>query len=329
VHFSFLQNVPGVEKFYKWLLPLLPVAVESFDLTQYDFVLSSSHCVAKGGVIAPHAKHVCYLHSPMRYAWDQEHAYFNVPPMLSKPWEILRRMLLSRLRIWDQSTNHRIDAFVANSEFVASRVQRYYGRKSQVVYPSVELHRFLAISGSEDQCSRRNKSKSILFLSAWVPYKKLSEAFEVLAAEGHNIIAAGSGSELKRMRQKWQHKGPNLKFVESPTDEDVVSLFAQCHTFVFPALEDFGIVVVEALAAGLKVVVPNKGGAAEIVARVGAGKLFSFGSEESLKSAVRNSLAEKITPEEIASQRTHLNQFTKTKFQSEMLSILCSQMGAF
>ena len=322
IHFSFLQSFPFLERFYKWLLPLLPVAVESLDLQKYDFVLSSSHCAAKGGVIAPHARQICYIHSPMRYAWDQERAYFPKTPSWKRPLEILRRAVLGKLRVWDLSVNSRIDVFVANSAFVAKRVERYYGRSAEVLNPSVEVERFLSVPSDETSCEKRNAARTVLIFSAWVPYKNLAPAFEALAEQGHSIIAAGSGSELARLQKKWGPKNSRLRFALNPTDAEVVKLFGEAHTFVFPSLEDFGIVVVEALAAGLQVVVPNRGGASEIIEGQSFGTLFQLGSVESLKSAVQKSLDNKITPSGVATQRNAASRYRKSEFQKALLNIM-------
>jgi len=325
---SFLQAVPGIARVYKMLLPILPAAMESHDLSGYDLVLSSSHCVAKGIVPAPEARHVCYLHSPMRYAWDQEHRYFPTPPSFARPLEILRRIFLSRLRTWDVASSQRVDAFFANSAFVARRVALYYGRTSEVVHPNVDVERFTHLKPAAPLPTLAathppQGKREVLLFSAWVPYKKMRRALEALIAAGVPVVAAGSGAEFDEAHAC--HNGrAGVTFVPSPTDREVEALYERCHVFLFPPVEDFGIVALEATAAGLWVVAPSKGGTAETVLPGVTGWHFPADDEPAMLAAVREALARDVTAADRAAQLAHARKFSRMRFQSAFLDALAS-----
>ena len=296
--FSFLQSVPFIGKLYKHFLPLLPAAIEALDLTGYDLVVSSSHCVAKGVIVAPHARHVCYIHSVMRYAWDQEHRYFPRAVSFRAPMELLRRFLLSRLRIWDVTSSARIDSLVANSAYVARRVKLYYGREASVVHPNVGVERFETLVRKEAPESDR----TVLLFGAWVPYKRMGAAFDTLVANGISVVAAGHGADLQAAKARYEKGAPStgapsakVEFVFNPDDAAVEALFARCHVLLFPAIEDFGIVPVEATAAGLWVVAPNVGGTAETVVPGVTGFPFPEGDAKAMVAAVREALAKPVS----------------------------------
>jgi glycosyltransferase involved in cell wall biosynthesis len=311
---SFLAKFPFVERLYKVLLPLFPVAIESFDLSGYDLVISSSSCVAKGIIPAPHAKHVCYVHSPMRYAWDQEHRYFPKMPSFSKPLEILRRIFLSRLRCWDVSSAARCDAFIANSKFVAQRIGRYYRRKADVVYPPVELERF-------PSKVLPSISQKVLLFGAWVPYKKMGEALEALLKEGISVIAAGQGPLLKEAAKKFSDF-PNAEFFIEPSDAEVVKIFQQSKILLFPAIEDFGIVPLEAMASGKWVVAPHEGGTGETVVHGKTGLHFQEGHIPSMLNAVKQALNKELCAEEFQEIRRHVEGFAPQRFRNELAEVI-------
>jgi glycosyltransferase involved in cell wall biosynthesis len=315
--YSFLQGVPLIGRVYKHLLPLLPVAAESFDLSGYDLVVSSSHCVAKGVVPPPQARHVCYLHSPMRYAWDQEHRYFPRAPSLTRPVELLRRLILSRLRVWDVASSARVDALVANSAFVARRARLYYGRESSVVHPNVGVERFEGLARTPSDF----ESRRVLLFGAWVPYKRMRDALSWLVEAGIPVVAAGQGSDLNAARADFAGR-PGVEFVVEPTDAQVEALYARCHALLFPAIEDFGIVPLEAMAAGLWVVAPDVGGTAETVVPGVTGFPFREGSREALLGAVRRALATPSNEDTRAAALAHARKFGTARFQSEFLDIV-------
>ena len=304
---SFLNRIPGVEKFYKILLPWLPMAAESFNLSEYDIVISSSSCAAKGIIPPPQAKHACYIHSPMRYAWDQEHNYFPKPVSLLSPVELVRRALLKSLRIWDVTSSARVDLLIANSHFVARRCELYYRRQGVVVHPSVDLSRFSIQEGIE-------REERILLFGAWVPYKKMLEALDHCVALGLPVTAAGQGKDLLTAAQRYSNNHL-VRFELNPSDTQVATLYATHKVLLFPALEDFGIVPLEAMASGCWAVAPKQGGTGETVIDGKTGTLFDFGNPTSLENALRNALATSANGSEL---RAHANTFSHTHFAENL-----------
>ncbi|NBW80523.1 glycosyltransferase family 4 protein [bacterium] len=301
---SFLASLPWVGRYYKALLPWLPVAAESFDLSQYDLVVSSSSCVAKGVVPPPKALHACYIHSPMRYAWDQEHVYFPKPPSLKRPVELLRRMMLKNLRMWDVCASARVDMFIANSHFVARRCELFYRRNAVVVHPGVDLDRFIQRPASVE------REKRVLIFGAWVPYKKMLHALELCIGQGISVTAAGQGAELVVAAAKYS-KHPLVRIEANPTDVQVANLYASHKVLLFPALEDFGIVPLEAMASGSWVVAPRQGGTGETVVDGKTGTLFDLGDDASMLRAVAAALTHQVNEAELLA---HARSFSQNHF---------------
>jgi glycosyltransferase involved in cell wall biosynthesis len=308
---SFLSKFPFIEKFYKLLLPMLPIAAESFDLSNYDLIISSSSCVAKGIIPPPLAIHISYIHSPMRYAWDQEHRYFNKKPTFSRPLELLRRFFLNRLRIWDVTSAVRIDKMLANSNFVARRCSLYYGKNPEVVYPPINIKFFNIANQKEVYSSQKRK---VLLFGAWTPYKKMYESLKILLENGIPVIAAGQGSELLKAQKEFSKK---VTFYINPKDDEIPNIYSQAHTLLFPAIEDFGIVPLEATAAGLWVVAPNKGGTKETVINNVTGFTFDESSKESMLSAVQLSLKREITLTDKNNMFSQVEKFSEEIFQKK------------
>ncbi len=316
IYKSFLNVFPGIERFYKALLPLLPTAAESFNLTGYDLVISSSSCVAKGIIPPPTALHACYIHSPMRYAWDQEHLYFPKPPSFSRPIELIRRLFLKGLRIWDVTSSSRVDLFIANSHFVARRCELYYRRSAVVVHPSVDLSRFALAEG------RPTRDKRVLIFGAWVPYKRMLHALDVCVSMGVPVTAAGQGSELLDAASKY-HDHPLVRVELNPSETQVAQLYASHKVLLFPALEDFGIVPLEAMASGCWVVAPKQGGTRETVADGKTGTLFELGNDESMKKALETALGLSVNEDDL---RTHAETFSHHHFAENMADHLLTML---
>ena len=250
---SFLQRAPGVRRHYRRYLPLFPAAIEDFDLTGFDLVISTSHCVAKGAIPAPGAAHLCYVHTPMRYAWDQEHAYF---PGRRGAGARLRGMILSRLRTWDTATAPRVDRFVANSRFVAERIRRYYGREAAVLAPPVDTEFFTPTDRDDERPDR----PYALAVSAPAPYKRIDLAVRACRAADLPLVVVGPGAEgLRRFR------GPGLELRGRVEGAELRELYRYASCLVQPGVEDFGIAPVEALACGTPVVALGRGGVLDIV----------------------------------------------------------------
>lgn len=306
---SFLNKLPAVERYYKALLPLLPVAAESFNLTGYDLVISSSSCVAKGVIPPPTAQHACFIHSPMRYAWDQEHVYFPKSPKLLRPLEILRRVLLKGLRTWDVTASARVDMFIANSHFVARRCELYYRRPALVVHPSVDLGRFESTTTN----SKLRENRVLLF-GAWVPYKRMLHALEICLKLKIPVTAAGQGDELQQVVLKYS-KNPLVRIFKTPTDTQVAQLYASHKILLFPALEDFGMVPLEAMASGCWVVAPRQGGTGETVIEGRTGTLFELDDDTSMSMALQAALACDVNESQL---REHAHSFSHHRFAENM-----------
>jgi glycosyltransferase involved in cell wall biosynthesis len=252
---SFLQRAPALRRWYRRYLPLFPTAVEELDLQGFDLVVSSSHCAAKGVLPAPGAFHVCYCHSPMRYAWDQEHAYF---PRRRGLIARARAVALSRLRVWDAVSSARVDAFLANSTFVAQRIRRYYRRRADVVPPPVDVD-FFTPAATEPAADGGGYLLSVAALS---PYKRHEVAIEAATRAAARLLVVGDGPLRGELARR---AGPGVELLGRLEGERLRELYRGAAAFVQPAVEDFGIAAVEALACGVPVVAAGRGGIRDIV----------------------------------------------------------------
>jgi glycosyltransferase involved in cell wall biosynthesis len=279
---TFLQNFPlainGVQKY----LPLLPLAIEQLDLREYDVILSSSHAVAKGVLTSPHQLHICYCHSPMRYAWDLTFDYLDASRLGTGITSSLTRYLLHRLREWDVISANRVDYFIANSQHIAKRIWRCYRREAKVIYPPVNIDRFSFNSQKED---------FYLTVSRLVSYKKVTAIVEAFNQLGKPLVVIGDGPQLKQIRQLAKSNVEVLGFQPHNVVEKYMS---RAKAFVYAACEDFGIALVEAQASGTPVIAYRGGGATETVkdiredAKQGTGLLFSSQESTAIVKAVQN-----------------------------------------
>jgi glycosyltransferase involved in cell wall biosynthesis len=257
IHTSFLQHAPGLRRHYRRYLPLFPAAIEDLDLAGYDLVVSSSHCVAKGVIPGPGAFHVCYCHTPMRYVWDQERAYF---PRRTGLAARLRGTVLARLREWDAASAPRVDLFVANSRFVAQRIRRYYGRDAEVVHPPVDVGFFTPAPGPAEP--RRGDGGYCLVVAALAPYKRLDLAITACERAGVELRIVGDGPERARLARR---AGPRTRFLGRLDGAALRDLYRGALCLLQPGVEDFGIAAVEALACGTPVVALGRGGVLDVV----------------------------------------------------------------
>jgi len=278
---SFVQRLPRAAAKYRSYLPLFPAAIERFDLSGYDLVISSSHCVAKGVRPAPGALHLCYCHTPMRYVWDQYDQYWA--PGLAPAW-VRAAMAIAApyLRRWDVATASRVSHFAANSENVAHRIRRHYGRDAEVIYPPVDTAAF-----RPDPSARGDY---FLVVSAFAPYKRVDIAVEAFNRIGYPLRVVGSGPMESRLRAM---AGPNVTLLGRRDRAELASLYAGCRALIFPGEEDFGIVPVEAMASGRPVIALGRGGALETVVAPGdaagrppTGVFFSDQSAEGLLEGI-------------------------------------------
>jgi glycosyltransferase involved in cell wall biosynthesis len=272
---SFVQRLPMAATYYRQYLPLFPMAIEQFDLDAYELVISSSHCAAKAVVAPGRARHLCYCHSPMRYAWDQFDAYFGAARTgrLASRW--IYRPALARLARWDAATASRVHRFVANSAHVAARIGRYYNRVATIVYPPVDtifFHRGAVVP-----------SNHFLIVSALVPYKRIELAIAASARVGASLRIVGDGPDRRRLEAQ---AGPNVTFLGRLSDEQVRDEYRHALAVLLPGEEDFGIVPVEAQACGRPVVALGRGGALETVVDGDNGVLFAAPEVEALAAAL-------------------------------------------
>ncbi len=257
IHTSFLQRAPAVARHYRHYLPFFPSAIEDFDLGAYDLILSTSHAVAKGVIPPPHAYHLCYCHTPMRYAWDQEHTYF---PRRRGTVARLRQLILTALRVWDVAATPRVDHFLANSTFVAERIARYYRRDAEVLPPPVDVESFCA--GADDAETSGEAQGYCLVVTALAPYKRVELAIAACERLGLELRIVGTGPELRRLERL---AGPHTHLLGRVDDDSLRRLYREAELFLQPGVEDFGIASVEALASGTPVVAIGGGGILDIV----------------------------------------------------------------
>ncbi|UZQ54357.1 glycosyltransferase [Trichothermofontia sichuanensis B231] len=295
---TFLQHFPRARNGVQKYLPLLPLAIEQLDLRQYDVLLSSSHAVAKGVLTAPHQLHVCYCHTPMRYAWDLTFDYLQGSRAGHGLMGWLTRYLLHHLRQWDVITANRVDYFIANSHHTARRIWRCYRRPAEVIYPPVNLDRF--------QCQPQ-KQDFYLTVCRLVPYKHVDIIVEAFNQIDRPLIIIGDGPDLPRLRQMAR---PHIQFLGAQPNAIVEQHMAQAKAFVYAACEDFGIAPVEAQACGTPVIGYARGGVGETVRDLrqepgmGTGILFSPQTAAALVTAIETfeQYQSKFSPEAIRRQ---------------------------
>lgn len=254
IHTSFIQKLPGARKHYRSYLPLMPLAVEQFDLKGFDLILSSSHAVAKGVISDPNAVHICYCYSPMRYAWDMQHQYLRQSGNARGPVSWLMRWQLHRLRQWDYLSAQRVDHFIAISHYIKQRIETFYRREAEVIYPPVDVDKF-----------RHDRPRESFYLTAsrMVPYKRIDlviEAFNQMPER--RLIVIGDGPDYAKLKAL---AGPNVTLLGYQPDDVLADYLERSRAFVFMAEEDFGILPVEAQAAGAPVIGYGVGGLAETI----------------------------------------------------------------
>jgi glycosyltransferase involved in cell wall biosynthesis len=273
---TFIQRWPFARKKFRNYLAFFPMAIEQLDLRDYDIIISSSHAVAKGVLTNADQLHICYCHSPMRYAWDLYHPYLEEAGLKKGLRAFLAKWALHYLRLWDQSTTHRVNYFIANSNFVGRRIQNIYGRTYRLIYPPVDTMRFVPSPQRGDY----------YFVAArMVPYKKLdmiATAFRSMPDK--KLIIVGNGPGLKKVKAV---AGSNITIHTGLSGEQFLQFLTNAKAFVYAAEEDFGIVMAEAQSAGVPVIAYHKGGAAEIVHHGRTGILYPHQTEESLMEAVQ------------------------------------------
>jgi glycosyltransferase involved in cell wall biosynthesis len=273
IHTSFLQKMPFIKKRYRWYLHLYPMAAELFDLQEYDFIVSSSHCVAKGVIPKPDALHISYIHSPVRYAWNQYFAYFS-PKNLGFFSRRLIPPLIHRLRQWDVISTSRVDHFLANSKTVARRIYRYYRRDADIVYPPVDTEFFQPGDHQDDY---------YLLVSALVPYKRIDLAIAAFNRNGLRMKIVGQGPDFKKLKRT---ANKNVEFLGFLSPRNLLQVYQGAKALVMPGEEDFGINSLEAQACGVPVLAYGRGGATETVIPQETGFFFPELTVASLQDAL-------------------------------------------
>lgn len=310
VHTSFLQRLPGMRRRYRSFLPLMPVAIEQFDLSGYDLVLSSSYAVAKGVLTGPDQLHVCFCHSPMRYAWDLQHQYLRETGLDRGLRGAMARWMLHRMRLWDVRSAAGVDEFIAVSRYIASRIWKCYRRTATVIYPPVDTDTFTPDGSRED---------FYVTASRMVPYKRIDLIVEAFAAmPGQRLVVIGDGPEARRIRARG---APNIEFLGQQPVEVLRDRLRRARAFVFAAEEDFGIAPMEAQACGTPVLAYAKGGARETIRPLGqaepSGILFEEQSAAAIMDAVRRFEAEGETIQADDCRRNALR-FSAERFRHEL-----------
>lgn len=294
------------QRWYRNLLPLMPLALESFDLSSYDLVISSESGPAKGVLTGSHTRHICYCHTPMRYLWDLYPAYRNEYTR-SRFKRALMTPVANYLRLWDFASAARVDTFVANSRNVQTRILKTYRRESEVIYPPVDVDSFYAKT-AEDY---------FLIVSELVPYKRVDYAVRAFSGSGRRLRVVGDGPEYRRLKST---AAKNVEFCGRVTDAELPELYAHCRAFVLPGEEDFGIATVEALASGKPVLALARGGALETVPQCG-GILYAEPSESALNEAL--SKFEVSEPSVRAQElQAWAGQFSESNFMSKMRTVI-------
>jgi len=303
---SFLNSIPGHRRHYQKMLSLFPQAIESFDLREYQIVISSSNAWAKGVITSPETLHVCYVHTPMRFAWDWFH---QIPMEHSQLTNLFLVPLLNRIRLWDVSSSLRPDHYLANSIEVQHRVEKYYRRQSTLLYPPVDTDYFRPDEG-------KSAGDYFLIVSRLKPYKRLDIAVEAFNKLGHKLVVVGEGSEYGRLKRC---AGPNIEFTGRLADDQLRKYYRNCKALVFPGLEDFGIAPVEAQACGRPVIAFGKGGCRETVLNNQTGILFHRQTADSLMEAVN---AFDLSQFDRNSIRKHAQSFDRKIFEEKFIELL-------
>ena len=318
---SFIQKLPAAKSKYHKYLPLMPLAIEQLDVSKHNVVLSSCHAVSKGVITGPDQLHICYVHSPIRYAWDLQHQYLKEAGLNKGLTGLLAKWLLHKIRIWDYRTANGVDHFIANSHFIARRIKKVYGRNSTVIYPPVVVNRFSLCEDKEDY---------YFTASRMVPYKRMDlivEAFSLMPEK--QLIVIGDGSEMDKIKSK---ATSNVKILGYQSNKVMQEHMQKAKAFVFAAEEDFGITPVEAQACGTPVIAFGKGGSLETVRPYGEDKPTGiFFEKQEVKSlidaiSVFESNIQAFIPNNC---RDNALRFSVERFQNEISAFIESKWNEF
>jgi glycosyltransferase involved in cell wall biosynthesis len=306
---SRINRLPFARKLYRLYMPLMPDALLDFNLQDYDLVISSESGPAKGVVPSPNAYHICYCHSPMRYLWDMYHEYFRK----TNPFvRLFMKRLIPGLRLKDAVSANLVDRFIANSAYVAKRIRRCYNREAAVVHPPVNVEKFLSVE--------RKPADYYLFFGQLAGYKRADIAIEACVQSGRKLVVAGAGAD-KKIRAKYKKTGL-VTFKGRVSDEEICGLYAGARALLFPGIEDFGIIPVEAACAGCPVIAYRDGGALETVKENVTGLFFDEQTPGSLIAAMERFEQNEVTFKTRELFNEHVQQFSKSAFFGRIYSIL-------
>ena len=310
---SFLQRYPFAKKKYTLYLPFMPRAFESFDLSEYDLVISSNTSCSKGVLTGARTLHICYCNTPMRYGWDFYHEYIREKGKLGK---LLISCMMKKIRLWDRLSADRVDRFIANSHNVARRIRKHYGRTSYVIYPPVRTHMFTL-------GDRKPEEEYYLAVSRLVPYKRIDLLVEAFSILGLPLKIIGDGSEMKELKKK---ASSNIQFLGRLEDDMVLKYMQGAKAFLFPGEEDFGITPIEAQACGVPVIAYGRGGALETVVDGKTGLFFQEQTKESVMEAVKVFEKMVFQREAIAD---HAEKFSEERFRKELKDYILEEYRKF
>ncbi|MBO5137525.1 MAG: glycosyltransferase [Spirochaetaceae bacterium] len=305
-----INKLPLAAKMYQKYMPFMPTALKELDLSGYDLIISSESGPAKGVVPNPDAFHLCYCHSPMRYLWDMYHEYFRTANWFVK---FFMKRLVPSLRLWDVMSANLVDCFVANSHYVAKRINRYYNRPAQIVYPPVAIEKYIGVE--------RNPSDFYLFFGQLVGYKRADIAIEACIKSGRRLVVVGDGASAKE--KKIYEKTGLVTFAGRVSDEQIAEYLSQAKALLFPGVEDFGIIPVEANAAGCPVIAYGKGGALDSVKENITGIFFEEQTADSLIEAMEKFESLPLSTFANRQQFTdHVKQFSQISFTAKIQKLI-------
>lgn len=314
IYTSFLQNMPFSRKRHRFFPPLMPLAIEEFDFSQYDIVLSDSSSYAKGIITRPETLHICYMHTPMRYAWDDCQKYtqdFGFPTFIKR----LVPFFMSPIRLWDKASADRVDRFLANSQFVAKRIRKYYRKDALVIHPPVNVDKFFL-------AEQKDRQDYFLMVGRLIAYKRHDIAIEAFNRLRLPLKIIGRGPELERLKKI---AGPTIEFLGRVPEEDLPQYYARCRGFIFPQEEDFGIVAIEAMASGRPLIAYRGGDIVEHMEEGKMGVYFNEQTADAIVKAVEGFDENRYDPSFI---RERALRFDKERFKATMKDYVTNALNA-
>lgn len=310
-HTSLVQKLPFAKKAYRNYFSVFPYAIEQLDVSSYDVILSSSHSFAKGLISSANQMHVCYCHTPIRYAWDLYHQYIRESNLEKGIRGWLAKRFLHKIRMWDFSTSNRVDYFIANSKHVAKRINKLYRKEAAVIYPPVDVDKFKPHNISKDDY--------YLIVARFVPYKKVDLVVEAFAEmPDRKLVVIGSGPDEAKIKAK---AASNIELLPFQQDDELVKYMQNAKAFLFAAEEDFGITIVEAQASGTPVIAYGLGGATETVIENETGLFFGTQNTQAIKYAV-DEFEKNYDNFEPLNIIEHSETFSRSRFEKEMKSFV-------